>query len=128
MVVTHVGNWYAGWGLVLVALVTGAGVGLFFHREEFWGGYTSFRRRIVRLGHIACAALGLMNVIYALSPWPVAGGWVAAWAGGLWITGAVAMPVVCFLSGWKMGFRQLFFVPVGSLVGAVVLTMWGGGR
>jgi len=46
----------------------------------------------------------------------------------LWITGAVAMPVVCFLSGWKMGFRQLFFVPVGSLVGAVVLTMWGGGR
>ena len=125
MVVTHVCNWYAGWGLVLVAFVTGAGVGLFFHREEFWGGYASFRRRIVRLGHIACAALGLMNVVYALSPWPAVGGWNAAWASGLWITGAVAMPVVCFLSGWKMGFRQLFFVPVGTLMGAVVLTMIG---
>ncbi len=123
MTVTHIPNWYAGWGLILIAFLTGAGIGLFFHRENFWGGYATFRRRIVRLGHIACAALGLINVVYALSPWPAAGSWNAPWANGLWIVGAASMPAVCFLSGWKMQFRQLFFVPVVSLVSAVVLTM-----
>ncbi|HYE18290.1 MAG TPA: hypothetical protein VEA69_07585 [Tepidisphaeraceae bacterium] len=126
MPVTHVHNWYAGWALVLTAFATGAAVGLFFHREEFWGGYASFRRRIVRLGHIACAALGMMNVVYALSPWPAPGAAVTPYANALWIIGGVSMPVVCFLSGWRMAFRHLFFIPVGSLVGAVGLTLWGG--
>src|SRR6185436_7615620 len=63
----HALNWYAGWGLILAAFVSGAGIGLFFHRDDFWGGYTSFRRRIVRLGHIALAALGMINLLFAIS-------------------------------------------------------------
>ena len=59
----HILNWYAGWILVMAAFITGAAIGLRFHREDFWGGYASFRRRIVRLGHIALAALGMMNVV-----------------------------------------------------------------
>ena len=51
----HPLNWYAGWILILTAFLTGAGLGLSFHREDFWGGYASFRRRLVRLGHIALA-------------------------------------------------------------------------
>ena len=66
----HLLNWYFGWGLILSAFVTGALLGLFFHRDDFWGGYSSYRRRIVRLGHIAQAALGMMNVLYGLSPRP----------------------------------------------------------
>src|SRR6266540_3922856 len=50
---THVLNWQFGWWLLLFAFVTGAGLGLFFHRDDFLGGYNSFRRRIVRLGRIA---------------------------------------------------------------------------
>ena len=68
---THVLNWQFGWWLVLLAFVTGAGLGLFFHRDDFLGGYNSFRRRIVRLGHIALAALGMLNVIFSYSPWPL---------------------------------------------------------
>ena len=68
---THVLNWQLGWWLVLLAFVTGAGLGLFFHRDNFLGGYNSFRRRIVRLGHIALAALGMLNVIFSYSPWPL---------------------------------------------------------
>ena len=125
MIVTHVPNWFAGWSLVLAAFMSGAGVGLFFHRETFWGGYASFRRRIVRLGHVAFAALGMLNVLYALSPWPDPVRWNASWAGACWIVGGVAMPAVCFLSGWREGFRHAFVVPVCALVAAVVLTLIG---
>ena len=52
-------NWYFGWASILSAFVTGALIGLFFYREDFLGGYMSFSRRILRLGHIAQAALGL---------------------------------------------------------------------
>ena len=55
-------NWYFGWISMLCAFGTGALIGLFFYRDEFLGGYASFRRRILRLGHIAQAALGMMNV------------------------------------------------------------------
>ena len=51
-------NWYFGWAAILTAFATGAVLGLFFHREDFLGGYASFRRRILRLVHIALAALG----------------------------------------------------------------------
>jgi hypothetical protein len=126
MPVAHPMNWYAGWGMILAAFVTGGMVGLFFHRERFWGGYASFRRRIVRLGHVALAALGMINLLYALSPWPTVDSWQGVWAGRLWIAGGVAMAVVCFLSGWRESFRHLFVVPVGALCGAVVLTLIGG--
>jgi hypothetical protein len=123
--VTHAVNWYAGWGLVLAAFVSGGFIGLFFHRDDFWGGYGSFRRRIVRLGHVAFAALGMLNILYALSPWPDPARWSAPWAGGLWIVGAATMPSICFLTGWRACFRHAFFVPVGALIAAVTLTLIG---
>ena len=121
----HPLNWHAGWTLVLAAFVTGAGLGLFFHRDDFWGGYDSFRRRIVRLGHIALAALGMMNVLYSLSPWPAATRWESDAASIAFVVGGVSMPAVCFLSGWKLGFRHLFFIPVTALILAVSWTLQG---
>jgi len=121
----HVWNWYAGWGLLLAAFVTGAALGLFFHQEDFWGGYASFRRRIVRLGHIALAALGMVNLIYALSPWPDSSKWQTVPASSCFVIGAVSMPAVCFLTGWKVTFRVWFVIPVVSLVMATMLTLWG---
>jgi hypothetical protein len=44
----------------------------------------------------------------------------------LFIVGGVSMPLVCFLAGWKKPFRHLFFIPVGSLMGAVIATLLGG--
>ncbi len=124
----HELNWYFGWILVMCAFISGAGLGLFFHNDTFWGGYNSFRRRIVRLGHIALAALGMMNVIYSLSPWPQPGtstAIVATW--GLLI-GGLTMPAICFLTGWRSASRHLFFVPVVSLVTAVIAILVGAVR
>ncbi len=124
MFVAHPLNWYAGWGLILSAFVTGAGIGLMFHREAFWGGYTSFRRRIVRLGHISLAALGMVNLLFAFS---VSRNDASARAASiLLVVGAISMATTCFLSGWKSVFRHLFFIPVLSLVTAVVLILIGG--
>jgi hypothetical protein len=122
----HPLNWYFGWCLILSAFVTGALIGLFFHRDDFWGGYASFRRRIVRLGHISQAALGMMNVLYGLSPWPTPSLDDAQAASWCFLAGGVAMPLVCFLSGWREKFRYLFFVPVALLIMAAIFTLRGG--
>lgn len=124
----HPLNWYAGWWLVLGAFLTGALIGLAFHREDFLGGYGSFPRRLLRLGHIALAALGMMNVLFSLSPWPVPGSWPARAASVCFVAGGIAMPVACFLTAWREGFRQVFALPVLALVLAVVFTLIGGMR
>lgn len=121
--VLHPLNFYAGWGLVLAGFIVGAAIGLFFHREQFWGGYSSFRRRMVRLGHIALVALGFLNVLVSVAV-PE-----SAWQGRasvLFVVGGLTMPAVCFLSAWRIGFRHLFFIPVSSLLAAVVFVLLGG--
>lgn len=57
----HALNWQAGWPLVLAAFVTGALIGRAFHRHDFLGGYGSFRRRLLRLGHIAGSSPRLLS-------------------------------------------------------------------
>jgi len=81
---------------------------------------------LLRLGHIALAALGMLNVLYGLSPASAGGGLGALLPGRLLLAGAVAMPLVCFLSAWRMPFRHLFFVPVVLLMTAVGLIIAGG--
>lgn len=92
-----------------------------FHREDFLGGYNSFRRRLLRLGHIALAALGALNVVFGLCPAVPEGRQSSDLAGLLLLAGAVAMPLVCFLTAWRQMLRRLFFIPVALLVGAVIL-------
>lgn len=116
--VTHTLNYVAGWYLVLAAFVAGAVLGLGYHREDFLGGYGSWRRRLLRLGHIALAALGLLNLAYGLTPTPP-----SVWPGALLLSGAVTMPAVCFLAAWRPSFRHAFFLPVMLLGIAVVLIL-----
>lgn len=124
--IPHALNWQAGWALVLGAFATGALMGLGFHRPDFLGGYGSFRRRLARLGHIALAALGMMNVLFSLSPVPAAGTWQGEAASLAFVVGGVTMPAVCFLAAWREPFRHVFAVPVVALVLAVVFTLAGG--
>ena len=106
-------NMVAGWTGMFLGLLAGAVIGLFFHQENFAGGYASFRRRLMRLGHVAFFGLGILNVLFALTlnltnvelRYPTA-------ASVCLIIGAVLMPLICFLSAWKMPFRHLFAVPV----------------
>ncbi|MGZ8255841.1 MAG: hypothetical protein ACXWVT_13390 [Burkholderiaceae bacterium] len=122
----HPLNWQAGWLLILASFATGAAIGLFFHRDDFLGGYQSFPRRLLRLGHIALAALGAINILFSLSPWPVATTWLSSAASFCFIVGGVAMPSICFLTAWRRPFRHLFAVPVVALVLAALFTYIGG--
>jgi hypothetical protein len=117
----HPLNYQVGLWLILGGFVSGAIVGLRFHREDYLGGYGSFRRRLVRLGHIAFVALGFLNLVFGLSPVATAlNGW-APWTGRCLMAGSLAMPTVCLFTAWKPAFRHLFFIPVSLLAGAVVL-------
>ena len=108
-------NRHAGWWLILAGFVSGAVLGLFSHRPDFLGGYASFRRRMLRLGHIARCALGMLNLIVGLSPQ----------TSPLLVAGGLMMPAVCFLTAWKAKCRHLFFIPVLTLVAAVILILAG---
>lgn len=117
-------NLYAAWIGFLAGCVAGAVPGLFFHGEQWLGGYTSWPRRMVRLAHIAFFGIGFINLGFALTARALglAGG--LAWPSGLLLVAAVAMPLVCYLSAWCMPFRHLFFVPAASLTAGVALFTW----
>lgn len=117
-------HWYVGWGMIAAGFAAGALVGLGFHRDDFLGGYASFRRRLLRLGHIALVALGLFNVVFSLVMPQVAysNGDLANAASLCWLAGGIAMPGVCFLTAWRPACKRAFAVPVCLLIAAAVLT------
>lgn len=113
------------WAWMLLGLLSGVLLGLGFHKDAFLGGYSGWRRRLLRLGHISFFGTGLLNLFAALT-WKVfalddaAMGW-SAW---LLIVGAVAMPTVCVLCAWKKPLRHLFPVPVLTLIGGTGLFLY----
>ena len=112
------------WVAILVGLLSGTVIGLFFHREEWLGGYHSWRRRMVRLGHVAFLGTGLLNLAFAITVGALGlGGTAIRLASALFILGAVSMPAVCFLTAWRSPLRHLFFIPVLSLIGGAVGTL-----
>ena len=114
-------NISAGWLGVLLGIVSGAIIGLFFHREDWMGGYGSYRRRLTRLGHIAFFGMGIMNLFFGLCAqlltWP---GELVTTGGIGWIIALIGMPLICFLSAWRKPLRHLFPIPViAALVGVI---------
>jgi hypothetical protein len=118
-------NIYAAWLGMLAGGLAGAALGLFFHRESWLGGYGSWRRRMLRLGHISLFGLALVNLAFAFSASQLGiAGEVLLWPSRLLIVGLVTMPLVCYLSAFVTRFRHLFFVPVLSVITATVLFLW----
>lgn len=121
-------NIFAGWAGFLAGIISGALIGMFFHRDDWMGGYDSYRRRMVRLGHISFFGLGILNVLFGLTlksaHFPLH--WLP-WASWCMLAGACTMPLCCFLSAWRKPFRHLFFVPVSSLLSGVTIILfnWG---
>lgn len=116
----------AGWSGMLGGVISGAALGLFFHKENWMGGYASFRRRLARLGHISFFGLGFLNLIFAFTNQLVAlPDRPASVAAGALIAAAVAMPTCCFLAAWRPSFRHFFAVPVVSVFTGIVATLVG---
>lgn len=117
---------FIGWAGLLAGIASGAIMGAFFHDEEWLGGYGSYRRRMLRLGHISFFGLGFLNLIFGLTQavvfFPDRLSKIIAVC--LFI-GALTMPVCCFLSAWRKRLRHLFPLPVLSLaigIGLILFT------
>jgi hypothetical protein len=109
-------NFYAAWVGIFLGFIAGAVIGIFFHDENWMGGYSSWRRRMVRLGHISFFGIALINLTYSVSLTVFNVKITTPYPSYLFIAGAVTMPLVCFLSAYKKYFRHLFFIPVLCLV------------
>jgi hypothetical protein len=116
---------YASFGESCCCLgcVSGALLGLFFHDEKWLGGYASWRRRMLRLGHISFFGIGLLNLAYALTLNSL-GLQAPPAASLLFLVAAVGMPAVCFLSAVRDEWRLLFFIPVLSVTAGSGIVMW----
>ena len=116
-------NLYAGWLGMLGGVLSGCVMGLWFHRPDWLGGYASFPRRLVRLGHISFFGIGRLNILFGLT---VAQTQLRATplhmaSIGL-IAGAVLMPAICFLAAWRERLRHLFVLPVAAVsIGIIAL-------
>jgi hypothetical protein len=117
-------NIQAAWIGFLLGALAGVVSGLFFHQSEWLGGYGSWQRRMIRLGHVAFFGIGLLNLSFALTARTVGLEAGLQAASVLLIVGGFTMPAVCYLSAWKPGFRHLFFIPAGSVTVALALFAW----
>lgn len=117
-------NFYAGWIGILAACLAGMISGLFFHKEEFLGGYGSWPRRLLRLGHVALVGLGLINLafVFTVRSFDVASDWELAAI--LLVVGAIAMPLTCYAAAFYRPARHFFFIPVLSVTVGTAITIW----
>ena len=114
-------NIYAAWVGFLLGCIAGAAPGLFFHKENWLGGYSSWKRRLIRLGHIAFWGIGFLNLSFGLTAKAFGLDMENSAASILLIIGAIAMPLTCYLSAWKPFFRNFFFIPALSVTFAILL-------
>lgn len=119
-------NLFLAWIGILLGFLSGLGLGLNFQREDWLGGYGSWKRRLYRLGHISFFGLAATNLMFyftarsLLTPGPITT--LAAWG---FIVGAISMPVCCGLMAHDKKAQPLFAIPVLSLVAGCILTLWG---
>ncbi|MDJ0702372.1 MAG: hypothetical protein QNJ46_03750 [Leptolyngbyaceae cyanobacterium MO_188.B28] len=119
-------NLSVAWLGVLCGLLLGAAIGLFFHQNEWLGGYESWSRRLLRLGHISFIGIAIINFAFVFSI-PNLKLDELLWIPSICFAIAeVTMPSACIVAAfWKPG-RYLFPLPVISLfIGVIVLLKWG---
>ncbi len=122
-------NLLAGWVGMLGGVISGAFIGLFFHQDQWMGGYGSFRRRLVRLGHISFLGLAFINILFALTVRTLALPSLHVRVASLaFILGAITMPLCCFLTAWREPLRYLFPIPVVSVFVGIVSLLMGWSR
>jgi hypothetical protein len=84
---------------MLSGALSGAALGLFFDRDALARGYSSFRRRMLRLGHISFFGIGFLNLLFGLTltaiSLPPTHGMIAS-AG--FVIAVITMPACCFLA------------------------------
>jgi hypothetical protein len=117
-------NLIFAWLWILLGFLSGMILGMFFHRENWLGGYGSFKRRMYRLGHISFFGLGSVNLLFWLTMQKIAAAELltgaASWA---FIVGGVTMPLCCAVMAHFPKAHLIFAVPVMCLITGGVLML-----
>jgi len=117
-------NLSLAWLWISLGFLSGMLLGLFFHRENWLGGYGSLKRRMYRLGHISFFGLGAVNLLFWLTirnlPSPSLHATVASVA---FVGGALTMPLCCLIMAHFPKLHAIFTVPVVCLLVAGALTL-----
>ena len=117
-------NLLFAWLWILLGFVSGMIMGMFFHRENWLGGYGSLKRRMYRLGHISFFGLGAVNLLFWLTVQriPLSGSLMdfASWA---FIIGGLTMPLCCAVMAHFPKAHLIFSVPVLCLLTGGVLML-----
>lgn len=118
-------NLVLSWTWILLGFLSGALMGLGFHREDWLGGYGSHRRRLLRLAHISFFGLAIINMLFLFTTRQLDAVTSASWiASRALVVGTLTMPVCCYIMAGRQGFQPLFAVPVSSLLTAVIFILW----
>ena len=117
-------NLYAAWIGMLLGGIFGAVQGVFFHKEDWLGGYGSWKRRMMRLGHISFFGIAFINIAFVGTASILNIEQEVYIPSVLFMIGAVGMPLICYLSAFKKIIRNLFFIPALSVIGGVLSLLW----
>lgn len=118
-------NVLAAWIGILLGLASGGLQGLFFHKEKWMGGYGSWERRMLRLGHISFFGIALLNISFAFTVSYIVDPLYIQLPSYFLIIGAVSMPIGCYLAAFRKVFRHFFYLPVASLLVGIAIFTWG---
>jgi hypothetical protein len=117
-------NLILAWLWILLGFISGMALGMFFHGENWLGGYGSFKRRMYRLGHISFFGLGAVNLLFCLTVQNFSlSGSLIHFASLAFIVGAITMPVCCVVMAHFPKAHLVFSVPVLSLITGGILTL-----
>ncbi|HEX9048008.1 MAG TPA: hypothetical protein VF988_13370 [Verrucomicrobiae bacterium] len=116
-------NLYFAWLWILLGFVSGMVLGLFFHGENWLGGYSSFKRRMYRLGHISFFGLGALNLLFWLTARQLSPGPLTGWASLAFIIGGITMPLCCLIMAHCPKARLVFALPVLNLIAGGTLML-----
>lgn len=124
-----------GWTSIAAGIGVGMMLGLWsfdgpLEVPQILGAYGDTARRMVRLGHIAMVALGMLNVVWALdrgSPEERRDQGIGC-AGRLLILGCSTLPLVLFAAAAFRPLKYLLPLPAGCVLAAVCWAALGAWR
>lgn len=115
-------NLWLAWLWVILGFVAGFILGIYFHKDEWLGGYTSFKRRLYRLAHISFFGTALLNLVFYFSVHDLAASLLLRIASWGFVVGAISMPACCLVMAHNPRLRSIFMIPVVSLIVAGSIT------
>lgn len=120
-----------GWALFLIGIVYGMGLGTFAFQgpltaPERFADYASLPRRLIRFAHIACMALGMVNVLYGheIDRILVSAKWRRIGSNSMILTG-VLMPIFLTLAAFQLPWKWGLPIPATAALIAVAVLVRG---